>query len=191
MTPLLNSRQITPWLPWLLLLGICALLQVTNLYPSLRLELRPPQWSWVYSIFTNHFVHLNSHHWLLNSLALMILASVFAPYFSWRAWLLCLLVSAFCVSAGLLLWPSRWHSYAGLSGVLHGLYAMGCLLLYRQHPRLALGLAMLLLVKLGVEHWYGPLSETSLDFPAAGTAHVYGAIGGILSWSSCYILRSR
>lgn len=191
MHPYLNSRQVRPWLPWLLLFTVCAVLQVTHSYASLRLELRPPQWAWLYSVFTCHLVHLNSRHWLHNSLALLVIAVFFARQYRWHTWLISVVVSALCVSLGMLLFYPQWHTYAGLSGLLHGLFAMGCLLLYRDQPRLAIGLGVLMLVKLTVEHWSGPLSQTLLDFPVAGSAHVYGVIGGMISWVSCRLFGVR
>jgi hypothetical protein len=69
----------------------------------------------------------------------------------------------------------------GFSGVLHGLMAAGlCAWLWRT-PDVITGLvAGLFALKLGWEHWLGPLPFTAstLAVPVIHEAHSYGAIGG-------------
>lgn len=185
----LNSRPLAPWLPWLLLLGVTTLLHFGHGYPLLRLELRPVQWRWLYTVFTCHLVHLTTQHWLHNSLALLILAGIFARCYRWQVWWVGFVTSALTISLGMLWFQPQWHSYAGLSGVLHGLFAMGCLLLYRVQPRLAIALGILLLLKLSAEVVFGAFAASVLAFPVARAAHGYGVIGGVLGWTICYRLR--
>jgi rhomboid family GlyGly-CTERM serine protease len=187
----LTSRYFQAWLPWLLLLGVCAVLQFVGGYSLLRLDLPPAHGSWLYSLFTCHLVHLTPRHWLYDSLALLVIAWIFVDQYNWQAWLLTYCISSLTVSLGLLLFPAGLQSYAGLSGLLHGLFAMGCLLLYPQYPRLALVLGLLVLLKLVMEHFYGALLLSNPGFSVASMAHVYGLIGGLISGMIWYGLRGR
>jgi rhomboid family GlyGly-CTERM serine protease len=184
MMAFLTRAHMQPWLPWCLLLAVCAVLQLAGGYPALRLELPPVHCEWVYRIFTCHLVHLTARHWLYNSLALLIIAWIFVRQFHWPVWLMTYCISSLAVSLGLLLFPDDLHSYAGLSGLLHGLFTMGCLLLYPQQARLALVLGMLMLIKLVLEQFFGSLMLPTPGFVVASMAHVYGVIGGLISWLS-------
>jgi rhomboid family GlyGly-CTERM serine protease len=191
MTRFLTSATCKIWLPWSLLLLLTGVLQWTGGYPALRLALPATDNSWLYTGLTCHLVHLSSRHWLYNALALIVIAAYFARFYTWRQWLLTYCLSALCISAGLLWFPQGLHSYAGLSGVLHGLFAMGCLRLAASQPKLALGLGLLLLVKLLLETRFGSVLMPTPGFPVAHMAHVYGVIGGVLSWVCVYVVRQR
>lgn len=189
------TRVLLPaWLPWLLLLGVCAVLQAIGGYPALRLDFPPTHGTWVYTVFSCHLVHLTTRHWLSDSLALLVIGWIFVDAYNWKNWLLTCCLSALSVSVGLLMFHPGLRSYAGLSGVLHGLFTMGCLLLMPRQPRLAVGLMLLLLLKLLLEPFYGSLFMPTPGFTVASLAHVYGMIGGLLSWLtwiSVLTLRSR
>ena len=179
------------WLPWLILLGGTALLQGLDAYLPLRLGF-PPTLAQCYRLCTCHFVHLNFHHWLVDALALLVLAWLFVAVFDWKRWLLTLLIGGACVSLGLLLWHPGLHSYAGLSGVLHAFYVTGSLLLWRRQPRLTSLLIGVLVLKLAIEPFTGSLLQGAAGFPVATLAHDYGAFGGLLSgllWLSLYARR--
>lgn len=76
-------------------------------------------------LLTGHVVHLNWPHALINALALLIVARLFAPDLSARRQIAVLLTAAVTISAGLaLLYPGiAW--YRGLSGVVHALFFAG------------------------------------------------------------------
>ena len=182
MKTFLNRTTLSAWLPWCLLFAITAVLHVSGAYPSLRLDLAVTDSHWLYTSFTCHLVHITTHHWLYNSLALLVIAFIFRPQFNWLYFSLTYAIAAISISTGLLWFPHGLHSYAGLSGVLHGYFAMGCLLLYSQHARLATGLGLLLLLKLIVEFFIGSVFIAHPGFAIAHSAHVYGVLGGLLSW---------
>jgi len=164
---------------------VCALLRLVDAYPVLRLEL-PAAWpSWLYQCFTCHLVHITTGHWLADSLALVAIALLFYREFGLRCWLMSYFISSLCIAAGLLVFPQDLHSYAGLSGVLHGLYVTGALLLLRHSPRLALMLLALLAIKLLFEPALLSLGYFDPGFPVAGQAHLYGSLGGLLAWLGC------
>jgi rhomboid family GlyGly-CTERM serine protease len=178
----LTRASFLSWLPWLLLLGVTSLLQLTGRYASLRLNIPTLDFSWVYTSLTCHLVHVTPRHYLYNALALLIIAWLFAREFTWPTWLLTFCLSALCISGGLLGFSHGLRSYAGLSGVLHGLFASGCLLLYSRQPRLAIVLGVLLLFKLLLDHFYGSLLLSMPGFTVVSSAHLYGVIGGVISW---------
>jgi len=163
----------------------CALLRLVDAYPVLRLDLPASGFSWLYRCFTCHLVHITTGHWLADSLALVAIALLFYQEFGLRCWLMSYISSSLCITAGLLLFPQDLHSYAGLSGVLHGLYVTGALLLLRHRPRLALVLLALLAIKLLIEP--ALLSRGYFDpgFRVAGQAHLFGSLGGLLAWIGC------
>jgi rhomboid family GlyGly-CTERM serine protease len=178
----LNRARFSAWLPWCLLFALSTTFQISGVYPALRLDLAATDSHWLYTALTCHLVHITTRHWLYNSLALLIIAFIFHQQFNWQRCLLTYALSAVSISLGLLWFPHGLHSYAGLSGILHGYFAMGCLLLYSQQARLALGLGLLLLVKLIAEPFIGSVFIAHPEFAIANSAHAYGVIGGLLSW---------
>ena len=76
-------------------------------------------------LLTGHLVHLNWPHALINVLALLIVARLFASELEARRQTAVLLTAAFAISAALAqLWPGiAW--YRGLSGVVHALFFAG------------------------------------------------------------------
>lgn len=137
---------------------------------------------WLY--FTGHIVHLNWSHWLLNMAGLGIVAFFFTPYAPLWQWLLVLLVSAVCISAGVALWHPEIRYYVGLSGVLHGLFVFGALREIRHYPLSGYVLTAILFAKLGWEFFQGALpgSEAFTGGRVLTDAHLYGAVGGLLVW---------
>lgn len=186
-----KRTEISSWTPWLLLLLLSALLQSFHVYPVLRLELHGPASHWAYQIFTCHLVHINNTHWLSDALALIVIAILFHRLMDFPCWLLSIVTSAIIISAGLLIFPHGLHSYAGLSGILHGLFVTGALLLYRHRSQLATLLLTLLAAKLLIEPALINLGYIQFGFPVTTSAHVYGSLGGILAWSGCWIRHHR
>jgi membrane associated rhomboid family serine protease len=67
--------------------------------------------------------------------------------------------------------------YVGASGVLHGVFACGCIALIRQRDRIGVIAAVIFACKLAYEQWHGPLPFESADLVVT-VAHLYGAMGG-------------
>lgn len=126
-------------------------------------------------IITAHLVHLNLRHLLLNLLGLVLICELLADDLLLSELLRLLLISALGVS--LLLWLNQpqliW--YAGLSGVLHGLWT-GCAGagFLRKKNLFYAGALLLLAVKLACP----PDSLGAL--PVVPVAHLYGALSGLL-----------
>lgn len=134
-------------------------------------------------LLTAHLVHLNAHHLLLNLFGLLLICELLWDDMAIDDALTLLLASALGVS--LLLWISqpqlRW--YAGLSGLLHGLWA-GCagLALLRKKNLFYLGALLLLAAKLACEsgNQSGNMSASMSGMPVVSVAHLYGALSGLV-----------
>ena len=129
---------------------------------------------------TAHIVHLDLAHALLNATGLVLLWCLFARAWRPRQWLVATGCSMLAIGAGFWWLEPQLRWYVGASGVLHGVFACGCLALLRQRDVTAMIAAPIFVAKLAWEQWQGPL-----PFEPAGTvvtaAHLYGAIGGAVA----------
>jgi len=97
------------------------------------------------------------------------------------AWLT-IIFSALVVGLGLLLLNPDVLQYAGLSGILHGIWLAGALFGAYSGRWEAYIMIMLLVFKLFCEQIFGPL-PTSINLTGGSVmvnAHLYGAIAGAL-----------
>jgi rhomboid family GlyGly-CTERM serine protease len=110
-------------LSWLVLGVLIAALFVPGEALEYRrsLALREP-----WRLITAHFVHLGFLHALLNGVALVLLAHLFAGRFRAREFFGILALSPVLLSAAFLLVLPELQWYRGLSGVLHALFFAGC-----------------------------------------------------------------
>lgn len=83
-------------------------------------------WQQPWRLWTAHWVHVGWAHAALNLTALLLLPWIFPSYPVRRLWLLLLLG---CPLLSLLLWWAvpALQVYAGLSGILHGIYVSAAL----------------------------------------------------------------
>jgi rhomboid family GlyGly-CTERM serine protease len=135
-------------------------------------------WRWI----SGHFVHLSVRHCLTNLLGLLVICE-----YVWDELGLaeaCALSIGTAAATSFLLW---WFApaivwYAGLSGLLHGLWA-GCATAWwcRTGDRVAGAALLLLAIKLVLPSY--ALSETSV----VTVAHGYGALSGLV-WA---VFRAR
>jgi rhomboid family GlyGly-CTERM serine protease len=130
-----------------------------------------------------HFVHLGWPHTWMNVTALTLLAVLFEDVLAARDWLVGTILSAASIDAGLYWLAPQLVWYVGLSGVLHGLLALGGIKLASARSVLGYLLLAGLILKLGWEQWFGsiPFSEHTAGGPVIVDAHLYGAAGGALS----------
>jgi rhomboid family GlyGly-CTERM serine protease len=131
---------------------------------------------------TAHLVHLGPTHTLLNVAALAALAWLFIEEIRPAQWLLCGLLAALAIAAGLYLGDPQTQWYVGLSGVLHGWFVLGAA--RTSETRRSFGLIMLLgiVVKLAFEQLAGtmPFTQALEIGPVIVDAHLYGAVAGAL-----------
>jgi rhomboid family GlyGly-CTERM serine protease len=127
--------------------------------------------------FTCHFVHLDAHHALLNTVGLALLWSLFARSYAWWQWLLAIMASMIAIDTGFWFISTQLAWYVGASGVLHGVFACGCIAMLRQRDRIGVLAGVIFAGKLVYEQWHGPLPFERAD-QVVTVAHLYGAIGG-------------
>lgn len=161
----------------LLLLPLAAGDAGRSLLQYQRSSIAAGQW---WRLATAHIVHVDLRHALLNAAALALLWALFARAWRPAQWLAALAILVASTSAGLWWLQPRLQWYVGASGVLHGIFACGCIALL--HRRRATGMAALaaLAVKLAWEQWQGALPLAG-DIPVVTAAHAFGAAGGVLA----------
>lgn len=155
------------------------LLQINmNLFVFERNNMNSQLWRY----WTAHWVHLGWKHLLLNFLALMLLPLLFVKCQSRQLWW-GLLSIAPILSLMLYFWQPQLVLYAGLSGVLHGIFVALALyhLAFQSERKLALFLLLGVGLKIYIEQRYGD-SQTAdiIGFPVIVDAHLYGALCGVV-----------
>lgn len=196
---------------WLFCLGVSFCALVLMVAPDALIDFRyeraallSGEW---WRFFTGHLVHLNFTHLALNLFGLFLVCELLWHGLPWAHGCALLFFSALGTSA--LFWwlhpELAW--YAGLSGVLHGLWA-GCALSGLWPAHICGGAApvesalkkkrsvqmfpassryffiwalMLLALKLGLEAVNGPSPHTEqmIGGTVVSIAHLYGALSGI------------
>jgi rhomboid family GlyGly-CTERM serine protease len=131
-------------------------------------------------LLTAHIVHLDAAHALLNALGLVLLWGLFARAWSPLQWLCAILLSLLAIDAGFWFLAPQLQWYVGASGLLHGIFACGCIALLRQRDWIGAVSAAVFIGKLIWEQRVGPL-----PFEESGAvvtiAHLYGAVGGFVA----------
>ncbi len=139
-------------------------------------------WRW----WTAHWVHLGAWHWVLNAVALSLLPEIFF-YTSRRFFLLLWFALPPLLSLLLYIFQSTLILYAGLSGVLHGIYlAIALNAMQSNHVaerRMGYVVVLGVCLKVGWEAYSGNSQTAELiGAPVVLHAHLYGAILGGLIW---------
>jgi rhomboid family GlyGly-CTERM serine protease len=132
-------------------------------------------------LVTAHWVHGSFEHLWLNLAGVLLIVLLFAKTYSAGQWLTVLLLSTGAIAFGFVFYEPQLEWYVGLSGVLHGALAAGCVAWWRQQARpLALALTLILVGKLLWEQLHGAL-PLSGSMTVIVDAHLYGAAGGVLA----------
>lgn len=135
-------------------------------------------WRW----WTAHWVHVGWVHFALNIIAFACLPFIF-PHIQNRFIILLLLILAPLSSLGFYyLYPSI-EAYAGLSGILHGLYVAAAFfyLKFRKERNFAVLVLFLVVVKLIWENTFGQIGTSQLiGSPVLVEAHLVGAFWGAI-----------
>lgn len=135
-------------------------------------------------VVTGHLLHLDGLHLTLNLAGLAALWALVGDCWRASAWTAGAAFIAVAIGVGLLADPSlAW--YVGLSGVLHGLLAMGAVGLWREWRVGAAAIAVFLVGKSVFEATVGPLQADTI-----AAAHWWGvgagALAGIIAVSSTH-----
>lgn len=180
------------WIGKVILIAVCvsvsACLQV---FPDLFIYWRPSLLAEFWRLWTAHWVHVGWMHFFLNMLAFACLPFIFPHARNWHLCVLLLLLPPF-ISLIFYFYLPYIEAYAGLSGVLHGLYtAVG--LVYLQYPKerkFAILVLLLIAAKLVWENTIGQTGTAQLiGSPVLTEAHLIGAIGGVLCGLSYLLFR--
>ncbi|MFW1857731.1 rhombosortase [Acinetobacter defluvii] len=135
-------------------------------------------WRW----WTAHWVHVGWVHFALNIIAFACLPFIF-PHIQNRFIILLLFILAPLSSLSFYyLYPSI-EAYAGLSGILHGLYVAAAFfyLKFRKERNFAVLVLFLVVVKLIWENTFGQIGTSQLiGSPVLVEAHLVGAFWGAI-----------
>lgn len=131
-------------------------------------------------IITGNFTHTNWPHYAMNMIALWLIVMIFRPSAK-HLWLSLLWIST-GVGSYLLVMSPHLNAYAGLSGVLHGLFLSWALHEALEKRRSSWLLVLAAIVKVGWEQWIGPspMTQALINAPVAIDAHLAGLICGFL-----------
>ena len=131
----------------------------------------------LWRILTGNFSHTNISHLLMNLAALSGICFLFSPNRNQLITALLLISSA----TGIALLATDIELYVGLSGTLHGLFALFALKEAIEGRKSSWVLVAGVIVKVGWEQLYGASATTSsmIDARVAIEAHLAGTLAGI------------
>ncbi len=134
----------------------------------------------VWRLMSGHLVHVNWTHLGMNLAGLWLVWQIFYPLLRQGQWWLVFGASLLVIDLGLHYFNPQLLWYVGLSGILHGLFAAGAVMMIRERGIRGSLFLLLLVIKLGWEIWQGamPGSAESIGAAVITDAHLYGAIGG-------------
>ncbi|WP_428441434.1 rhombosortase [Photobacterium sagamiensis] len=135
----------------------------------------------IWRILTGNFTHTNWPHMLMNSLALSIITFIFRRHFSARRYTALIVFISVIIGIGIFATDIQW--YAGLSGVLHGLFAWGAVRDIRTQTKGGWLLLAGLILKIGWEQYYGGAASSAALIGArvAIEAHLIGVVSGLVA----------
>lgn len=137
-------------------------------------------------LWTGHWVHLGVWHWILNIAALALLPEIFLRS-TWKFFLILWFLLPLIVSISLWFFMPQLSLYAGLSGVLHGLYLAMALMAVCSFSIVERRVGWIVLVgicaKVGWEAYRG-MSQTAelIGAPVILQAHQFGLAAGFFVW---------
>ena len=180
-------KQINPQTVMRLWVYFCIVLMTfLQLFFTESIYNREALFSQPWRLWTAHWVHLGVWHWVLNAAALALLPEIFLRI-SWKHFLILWVMLPPLLSLALWFYLPNLLMYAGLSGVLHGLYlaiAMSAIVGASDGER-RIGWIVLagLLAKVGWEAYRG-MSQTAelIGAPVILQAHQWGAVVGLFVW---------
>ncbi len=152
-----------------------------------RVAVQSGQW---WRLLSAHFVHLGVRHLLLDGAALVLLWALFARALGPKSWVLVLLGAIAAIDAGLWWLAPRLQWYVGISGLLHGVWAVGAVLSAWRREVMGWLLMIALAGKLAWEQHAGA-SLVVASFPVVVDAHLFGALGALLVLAALTLPRKR
>lgn len=167
------------WLP-ALVAAACLLAMAPGGFEALRYE-RALLLTEPWRLLTAHLVHLGWIHLALNLAALAAIWAMLGDLLRPGAWAAAFVACALAVSGGLWLRDPQLEWYVGLSGVLHGLFALGAVAGLGRAPGFHVLLLAGVVAKVAWEQVSGTDSGTAALIGGAVVvnAHLYGLLGGL------------
>lgn len=141
---------------------------------------------------SGQFVHLDALHALANASGAVLIWALVGHAYGPRGWTAVLVATLASTAAGLWWGAPTIDWYVGGSGFLHGLLVAGAVRQVAQRDPIAGLVLAVVVIKLGLEHWLGPLTSAAGDAapPVVVAAHLYGALGGAAAGAGS-VLRKR
>lgn len=135
----------------------------------------------LWRLFSANFVHTNTAHFGLNIAGLTLLWLLHGEHLAVSRYSLVLLFCCFGVTVCLFLFAPIWHTYVGLSGALHGVFAYGIVADLKAGIHSGWLLLAGLVAKLGYEFTQGASSDVSelIAASVATESHLFGALIGL------------
>ena len=136
-------------------------------------------------LLTGHVFHTNYAHFLLNTLAIILLWALHGQFYSTRQYCLLFIFSSLVISLAIFIFTPEMTNYVGLSGVLHALFIWGALKDIEHKDKTGYLLLLGAIVKIVHEQLYGPSEEISqlIHANVAIDAHLWGAFAGLVFYS--------
>lgn len=179
--PILPSQFIAPVI--ILILTIFGFLfdnQLSQYLEYNRESILNHQQFWRF--FTGHLLHTNYAHFLLNTLALVLLWALHGQFYSIPHFISLFLFSALVISSALFFFTPEMNQYVGLSGVLHAVYIWGALKDIENKDKSGYLLLIGGIVKVAHEQIYGASEDVAnlINATVAIDAHLWGINSGII-----------
>lgn len=171
------------WRLPLLLTAVLTTLQTAGLRGYLEYERAAVLHGELWRLLTGNFVHLGWAHLLRDVAGLILIWALFEGWLAERTWVYVLAGSSLAAGVGLLAFSPAISWYVGISGVLFGMFSAGALAVSSKRPLYA---GCLLIGMIAVIAWtlYAgalPGETAGLGGKVVPQAHLYGAVGGVLS----------
>lgn len=138
----------------------------------------------IWRIFTGHLAHLTWTHLFMNLMGLALVWGLFDRHLQPKRWIHATLFAGFGISLLLMVVDPHLRWYVGLSGVLHGMFIVGCLYDMKTGRWDSKLLLALIIAKLLWEQLVGPLpgSEKTAGGSVVVDAHLFGALMGLITY---------
>ena len=190
----MNRFRFPPSIYLSISIGVVILLLTTfaGSFGYLSLERLQVDRGQLWRIVTGNFVHFGWAHTLMNLAAFLLCAFALFNRESAIKFTALLLVCSLGVGTGVYFLNPEYETYAGLSGVIHGLIVAGLLINKRHSFRINGIFIALLFAKIIFEHLPGYRAtelQTMLPVAVAYDAHLYGALAGLLFGSLDLLFR--
>ncbi|MGF1701425.1 rhombosortase [Photobacterium makurazakiensis] len=159
--------------------GLMALCQLPSLQHTLAWDRDAILEGEIWRLVTGNITHTNWPHMIMNSLALATITFIFRRYLNTRRLSGLIVCLAAVIGSTLMLSPMHW--YAGLSGVLHGIFTWGAIKDIQAKDKLGWVLLAGVSAKVIGEQFTGGSSSSAelIGARVAVEAHLIGVIAGL------------